>query len=85
MGSRASSLRLTAVILCATALTAGAYFLSSGLHRLWWPVWVAPIPVLLLAPRLSAWHWPACLRTHWPIGNFVGASTANLNSITVCR
>ncbi len=42
------------VISCAVVLTASGYFVSSGLHRVWWPVWLAPLPVLLLAPRLPA-------------------------------
>jgi apolipoprotein N-acyltransferase len=49
------SLRTT-LILCAVVLTAGAYFVASGLHRVWWPVWLAPLPVLLLAPKLRAWQ-----------------------------
>jgi apolipoprotein N-acyltransferase len=52
--SPANSLHRTLVILCAIALTADAFFASSGLHRLWWPVWLAPLPVLLLAPRVRA-------------------------------
>jgi apolipoprotein N-acyltransferase len=56
MDSPASALRRAMLILSAVALTAGAYFVSSGLQRHWWPVWVAPIPVLLLAPRLRAWQ-----------------------------
>lgn len=56
MGLRANSLRLATAIFCATVLTASAYFAASGLHRVWWPVWAAPIPVLLLAPRLRAWQ-----------------------------
>lgn len=52
----ANTLRRALVVLCALALTAAAYFVSSGLHRLWWPVWVAALPVLLLAPRLRAWQ-----------------------------
>jgi apolipoprotein N-acyltransferase len=56
MDWHASSLRRTIVILCSVLLTAGAYFVSSGLHRIWWPVWLAPLPVLLLAPRLRAWQ-----------------------------
>ena len=56
MDSSANVLRRTIVILCAVLLTAGAYYVSSGLHRLWWPVWLAPLPVLLLAPRLRAWQ-----------------------------
>src|SRR3984885_1398742 len=56
MDLQANSLRRASVILCAVLLTAGAYFLSSGLHRLWWPVWLAPLPILLLAPRLRGWQ-----------------------------
>jgi len=56
MDSPTNALRRSMVIVCATALTAGAYFMSSGLQRLWWPVWFAPLPVLLLAPRLRAWQ-----------------------------
>lgn len=52
----ADSLRRALVVLCAVLLTAAAYFVSSGLHREWWPVWLAPLPVLLLAPRLRAWQ-----------------------------
>jgi len=50
----ANSLRRALLILCAIALTAGAYFVSSGLQRLWWPVWLAPLPILLLAPSVRA-------------------------------
>jgi len=56
MDLQANSLRRAIVSLCAVLLTAGAYFVSSGLHRLWWPVWLAPLPILLLAPRLGAWQ-----------------------------
>jgi apolipoprotein N-acyltransferase len=56
MDSPANVLRRVMVIVCTVALTAGAYFVSSGLERLWWPVWLAPLPILLLAPRLRAWQ-----------------------------
>jgi apolipoprotein N-acyltransferase len=56
MVSSVSWLRRLIVILSAIVLTAGAYLLSSGLHRLWWPVWIAPLPILLLAPKLPAWQ-----------------------------
>src|SRR4051812_49390130 len=56
MDSPASALRRTMMIVSVIALTAVAYFVSSGLQRLWWPVWFAPIPVLLLASRLRAWQ-----------------------------
>lgn len=53
---RTHSFRQAIVGLSAIVLTAGAYFVSSGLHRLWWPVWLAPLPILLLAPKLRAWQ-----------------------------
>src|ERR1700733_10389973 len=56
MDLQAQSLLRAIVSLCAVLLTAGAYFVSSGLHRLWCPVWLAPLPILLLAPRLGAWQ-----------------------------
>lgn len=56
MDWQANSFRRAAVIVGAVLLTAGLYFVSSGLHRVWWPVWVAPLPVLLLAPRLRVWQ-----------------------------
>ena len=56
MGWQADSMRRAAAIAAATVLTAAGYFVSSGLHRVWWPVWFAPLPVLLLAPRLRASH-----------------------------
>src|SRR5215470_11117779 len=39
---------ITAVGLVAAAL---AYF-GTGLHPIWWALWLAPIPVLAIAPRL---------------------------------
>lgn len=48
--------RTVIVVLSGVVLTAGAYYVSSGLHRVWWPVWLAPLPVLLAARRLRAWQ-----------------------------
>jgi apolipoprotein N-acyltransferase len=56
MDWHADSVRRASVILGAVVLTAGAYFVSSGLHRVWWLVWLAPLPVLLVAPGLRAWQ-----------------------------
>jgi apolipoprotein N-acyltransferase len=56
MDSHANSLRRAILILTAIALTVVAYFVSSGLQRLWWPVWLAPLLILLLAPKLRAWQ-----------------------------
>jgi apolipoprotein N-acyltransferase len=44
------------LISAALTLTAGAYFVSSGLHPVWWLVWLAPLPILLLASKLRAWQ-----------------------------
>ena len=44
-----------AFVLSAVVLTASAYFLSSGLHRIWWLAWLAPLPILCLVPKLRAW------------------------------
>ena len=45
-----------AAIAAAILLTAAGYYVSSGLHRLWWPVWIAPIPILLVTPRVRGWQ-----------------------------
>jgi apolipoprotein N-acyltransferase len=38
----------------AVVLTAAAFYVSFGLHPVWWLVWLAPLPVLWVAPRLRA-------------------------------
>lgn len=48
--------RRAILIAAAIALTAAAYFVSFGLHPVWWLPWLAPLPVLLLASRLRAWQ-----------------------------
>lgn len=44
--------------LIAVALSALAWWHGSGLHPLWWATWLAPLPILLLAPRIQA-RWAA--------------------------
>ncbi|OOG49156.1 nitrilase-related carbon-nitrogen hydrolase [Rhodanobacter sp. C01] len=44
--------------LAATALTALGWWFGSGVHPLWWLTWLAPLPVLWLAPRVRA-RWAA--------------------------
>ena len=44
--------------LAATSLTALAWWFGSGLHPLWWLTWLAPLPILWLAPRTRA-RWAA--------------------------
>jgi apolipoprotein N-acyltransferase len=40
--------------LTATALSALGWWFGSGVHPLWWLTWLAPLPVLWLAPRVRA-------------------------------
>ncbi len=51
-------LRALAAWLAATALSALGWWFGSGVHPLWWLTWLAPLPVLWLAPRLRA-RWAA--------------------------
>ncbi|MEO6801196.1 MAG: nitrilase-related carbon-nitrogen hydrolase [Rhodanobacter sp.] len=42
----------------AVMLSALGWWFGSGLHPAWWLTWLAPLPVLLLAPRIRA-RWAA--------------------------
>ncbi len=56
-------LTLLAFLLSATAL-----FFGTGLHPFWWLTWLAPIPVLLMAPRLSGiWAFLSAFAA-WAVG-----------------
>ena len=46
-----SNLYLSAFL--ALVLSAVGFYFGTGLHPLWWLTWLAPIPVLVMAPRLS--------------------------------
>ena len=50
--------RRSAAWLAATALAAGGWWFGSGLHPQWWLTWLAPLPVLWLAPRVRH-RWAA--------------------------
>jgi apolipoprotein N-acyltransferase len=39
----------------AVAASAAAWYFGTGLHPAWVLLWLAPLPVLLIAPRLRAW------------------------------
>lgn len=41
-------------LVAATLASAALLYFGTGLHPVWWLTWLAPIPVLLLAPRVSA-------------------------------
>ncbi|OOG57186.1 nitrilase-related carbon-nitrogen hydrolase [Rhodanobacter sp. C03] len=59
------------VWLAAMALAALGWWFGSGLHPLWWLTWLAPLPVLWLAPRVRA-HWAA-------LAAFVAYAAGGLN------
>jgi len=48
-------LRDTTVALLATLFSSAALYLGTGLHPIWWITWIAPLPILLAAPRLPLW------------------------------
>nr|BFE88249.1 hypothetical protein GCM10020093_108500 [Planobispora longispora] len=61
-------MRLPAVLaatVTATAATALLLFSGTGLTPLPWLTWLAPLPVLLLAPRVSAPVASAAAFTAW--------------------
>ena len=41
--------------LLAFLLSAVGFYFGTGLHPVWWLAWLAAIPVLIMAPRLSWW------------------------------
>jgi len=57
MASRLDRRALPAA-LAATALSALGWWFGSGVHPLWWLTWIAPMPVIWLAPRVRA-RWAA--------------------------
>ena len=57
MASEADRTRLPAALL-AIALSALAWWFGSGTYPAWWVTWLAPLPVLWLAPRVRA-PWAA--------------------------
>ncbi len=58
MASR-PDVRNVATIVAATVAAALLWWLGSGLHPWWWLTWLAPLPLLWLAPRTG--RWPAAL------------------------
>ena len=60
--------------LAATALAAAGWWFGSGLHPLWWLTWLAPLPVLWLAPQVRA-RWSA-------LAAFIAYALGGLNQWT---
>jgi apolipoprotein N-acyltransferase len=52
---QASKLLRLGVAALALASSAIAFFFGTGLHPIWWLTWLAPLPVLVAAPRVSRW------------------------------
>jgi apolipoprotein N-acyltransferase len=66
MANKLSVLTLgTAAVLASSA----AVYFGTGLRPVWWLAWLAPIPVLLLAPRVPAWLAFALALLAWTIGD----------------
>jgi len=40
------------LVVVAGVASAGLFYFGTGLHPKWWAVWLAPVPVLAIAPRL---------------------------------
>ena len=55
----------------AVIASAVAFFFGTGLHPLWYLTWLAPLPVLLIAPRIT--------RTQVVIASLLGYSLGSLN------
>ncbi len=56
VGSRMPDFYLTRynifVLVLAGVASAGLFYFGTGLHPTWWTLWLAPVPVLAIAPRL---------------------------------
>src|SRR5438445_11589384 len=43
------------LLVAAAGLASAAFsYLGTGLHPIWWLLWLAPVPVLAIAPRLRS-------------------------------
>jgi apolipoprotein N-acyltransferase len=54
MGSRPDLLRGITIAVAAVLISSAGFCFGSGLQPIWWITWLAPLPVLLAASRLSA-------------------------------
>jgi apolipoprotein N-acyltransferase len=68
MASNPDRARTGALAVAAIAATAVLAFVGTGLHPLAWATWLAPLPVLLVAPRLSARAAFAASAFAWLLG-----------------
>src|SRR5262249_53952211 len=42
------------LVAAAGLVSAGLFYFGTGLYPIWWALWLAPVPVLAIAPRLSS-------------------------------
>jgi apolipoprotein N-acyltransferase len=56
-------------VAAAVVATSALLFWGTGLHPIWWLTWFAPLPVLLVSPRLGGWRafWVTALS--WFLGS----------------
>ena len=54
MDSKFSRSTLISLVI-ATALSGVAFYFGTDLYPSWWPIWVAAVPVLWIAPRMNWW------------------------------
>src|SRR6266567_7626120 len=45
--------RVLLLVIIAVAVSGAAFYASEGLNPLWWAIWLAPLPILCIATRLS--------------------------------
>jgi apolipoprotein N-acyltransferase len=53
----------------AVLATSALLFWGTGLHPVWWLTWFAPLPVLLISPRLSGWRAFGVAALAWFLGS----------------
>ena len=67
---RAPSAPQTLILaLAAVAAASAMLFRGTGLHPLWWLTWLAPLPILLIAPRLGGWSAFFAAAVAWYVGS----------------
>jgi apolipoprotein N-acyltransferase len=69
MDSKPNSISHLSIAIAAVVLSSAAVYWGSGLHPIWWLTWLAPIPVLIAAPRLPFWRAWAVAFFAWAIGD----------------
>lgn len=57
------------MIAAATLLSAAFIWLGTGLHPIWWLTWIAALPILLVAPKVSAGTAARMAFVAWALGS----------------